>query len=142
MVINKVCHCCKLQLSAVDFGINKSRPDGLQGTCKACKKQYNKKHYIQNKKLYKTRAKESRKIYIDWFQSLKSSKQCEKCGEKHIACLQFHHRKPETKKFSIAEGIKNGYTKSTILKEIEQCDVLCANCHTKLHWDNNHEAIV
>src|ERR1017187_10213051 len=63
---------------------------------------------------------------------LKMGRKCQSCGEDHPACLHFHHRNPSEKEFGISRGITL-WSKKKILAEIEKCDVLCANCHAKLH---------
>ena len=64
---------------------------------------------------------------------------CVDCGETHPACLDFHHRDPKQKSFSIGkEGVK--FSKERILAEIAKCDVLCANCHRKRHWRNSGDS--
>jgi len=57
---------------------------------------------------------------------------CIKCGyNKNYAVLQFHHRDSSTKDF---EWIKLRLRKwSTVLKELDKCDLLCSNCHTEIH---------
>ena len=65
----------------------------------------------------------------DWFSSLKKTLHCQQCGE--TSCLEFHHRDPKTKSFSIAHFIN--HSKKLILEEIKKCDILCANCHRKIH---------
>lgn len=57
------------------------------------------------------------------------------CGELDPVCLQLHHRDPKTKKFTIS-NVMRSKSESQILKEIEKCDVLCANCHLKYHYLN------
>jgi hypothetical protein len=66
-------------------------------------------------------------------QQIKKSKGCALCSEKHPACLQFHHRDPTTKKEKVSSLISKG-RRSALMKEIEKCEILCANCHAKLHW--------
>lgn len=57
---------------------------------------------------------------------------CKVCGEPHFACLDFHHRDPKEKKFNI--GMQVGtYSLKKLRVEVAKCDVLCANCHRKLH---------
>jgi len=60
-----------------------------------------------------------------------------KCGENHPACLVFHHRNPEEKEFDIATAVRNGYGEVRLAKEIKKCDLMCSNCHLKLHWEEN-----
>lgn len=56
-----------------------------------------------------------------------------KCGyNKCEAALQFHHRNPEEKSFGIAaKGEARSWVKT--VKELDKCDLLCANCHAELH---------
>lgn len=69
-------------------------------------------------------------------QLIRSLKQggCSICGEKHIACLQFHHKDPSTKLFSVANAVSQKVPKDRIFNEINKCILLCANCHAKLHF--------
>lgn len=58
---------------------------------------------------------------------------CQICGyNKYIGALEFHHRDPKEKDFSI--GYK-GYTRSwkRVKKELDKCDLLCSNCHKEMH---------
>lgn len=58
---------------------------------------------------------------------------CQKCGYcTYIGALDFHHKDPEHKDFSIGQ---NGYTRAwdTVKKEIEKCLLLCKNCHCEEH---------
>lgn len=65
---------------------------------------------------------------------------CQKCPETHPAALQFHHRDPETKVFMISSktlAMPKKYPWDVIEAEVQKCDLLCGNCHAKLHsrWD-------
>lgn len=64
---------------------------------------------------------------------------CIRCGEDHPAVLDFHHRNPKEKEFSISWAILTERAKWRVIKEIEKCDVLCANCHRKHHWEERME---
>ena len=67
--------------------------------------------------------------------------QCSLCGETHPACLQFHHRNPAEKQFDIALAARKKPSLETLMAEVAKCEVLCANCHAKLHWkERNGEA--
>lgn len=62
---------------------------------------------------------------------LKKTLKCS-CGESHPACLDFHHRNPEEKEGCVASFVRYGSWK-IVEREIAKCDVLCSNCHRKLH---------
>jgi hypothetical protein len=47
--------------------------------------------------------------------------------------LLFHHRDPVTKCFSIAWAINHKISETRFWAEIEKCDIICQNYHTKLH---------
>ena len=65
----------------------------------------------------------------------KAKSGCVRCGEKHIACLEFHHRDPSDKEVTL--GSRAGHiSNEKLLAEIAKCDVLCANCHRKEHWND------
>jgi hypothetical protein len=66
-----------------------------------------------------------------WVYELKAGKACIICGETHNQCLDFHHRNPAEKLFGIKEGLQTSVGKAAILAEVEKCDILCSNCHTK-----------
>jgi hypothetical protein len=61
-----------------------------------------------------------------WDFLLKSS--CLDCGIKDARVLEFDHMRD--KKFNVSRAV-SGSTRSwnTILKEIEKCQIVCANCH-------------
>jgi len=69
-----------------------------------------------------------------WLHNYKKTLKCTKCGENHPATLDFHHRDPKDKIGSIAHSSCLGWGMKKLLKEIAKCDVLCANCHRKLHY--------
>ena len=74
---------------------------------------------------------------LDWFVQYCQEKQicCMVCGENDTACLDFHHIDPKQKDGSIAAGIRSrGWSKQRVLKEMQRCTVLCANCHRKHHY--------
>lgn len=58
---------------------------------------------------------------------------CQKCGyDRCMEALEFHHRDPAQKDFSISS---KGYTRSwkRVREELDKCIMLCANCHRELH---------
>ena len=68
-----------------------------------------------------------------WFREFKKTLKCERCPESHPGALDFHHLDPTVKDSTIKDLVRTG-TRQQILDEIGKCQVLCANCHRKLHW--------
>ena len=65
---------------------------------------------------------------------------CQKCGyNKCEGALQFHHRNPEEKEFSLSQINLNDteITLNKIIQEIDKCDLLCANCHAEEHYSED-----
>ena len=68
----------------------------------------------------------------------KTGKKCSMCSETHPACLSFHHKDPKTKLFCVAESPRLGLTIQQVMDEIAKCELICHNCHSKLHWNEDH----
>lgn len=59
--------------------------------------------------------------------------QCQTCGyKKCLAALDFHHINPKEKDFVISRK-KHRSDWSLIKKELDKCELLCANCHREEH---------
>lgn len=58
---------------------------------------------------------------------------CEKCGCEEPECLDFHHLIDKNDEIARLK-----YSRMSILeKEVEKCILLCANCHSELHYENS-----
>lgn len=51
---------------------------------------------------------------VQWFKEYKQTLSCIRCGEDHPACLQFHHRNPETKRIEVSVAVVSGWGIGTI----------------------------
>jgi hypothetical protein len=71
----------------------------------------------------------------EFYNQLKATLECARCGENHPATLQFHHRDPQKKDFNLSEAVNDGYSIERIKREVAKCAVLCANCHAKEHYE-------
>ncbi len=96
--------------------------------------EYQRKWFRNNRKTQYKRVKERSFRNRIWIHQYKSEQSCKECGISHPAVLDFHHRDGEKKKFSISQCKDSGLKR--IKAEIKKCDVLCANCHRLLHWEN------
>lgn len=90
------------------------------------------RYYYKNRQKEKQRTKNRTQMLKEWFKEYKKNFKCEKCGEDHPACLDFHHT--EEKQAGVNELVSRKNTsKRRIKEEISKCEVLCANCHRKEH---------
>ena len=56
------------------------------------------------------------------------------CGyNKCQSALELHHLKPEEKDFTIGQTLNKDL--KVILKELQKCVLVCANCHREIHSD-------
>ena len=96
--------------------------------------EYHRNWYKNNRNKKYAYNKNNKKKKQAWVNDIKSSRGCMFCGETHPACLDFHHREPEQKARAISTMARQGVSNERILEEMDKCDVLCANCHRKVHW--------
>ena len=89
----------------------------------------NKKYIMANKEKYNKTKKRHRTRVYEFIISLKNQP-CADCGQKfpHYIMEFDHIRGKREEKISDSQGI------SAILKEIEKCDLVCANCHCTREW--------
>lgn len=88
--------------------------------------------YRKNKEKQIDRQSERKREMREWVRTLKTN--CNRCPYDNPVALVFHHSDPSQKDISIAEAIGKGWGKQRILKEIEKCEVICANCHHVEHF--------
>ena len=131
----KTCYKCKQELDESCFGKNKNRYDGLQTTCKECRRKVNNEYYA-NSQIRKDTIKRNKTTNINKakeFVSAIKKTGCNFCNETEECCLDLHHIDPKQKEYSISRIVNSGHKLETIYKEIEKCIVVCSNCHRKIH---------
>jgi hypothetical protein len=89
---------------------------------------YNKPRSINSYFAQKQRGYERRLKAI----FLKGGK-CQKCLESRLPTLCFHHKKPETKSFGLDTRAFANLKWSSIVEELDKCELLCHNCHSIEH---------
>ena len=106
----------------------------------ACARRY----YLANKETMVRRASENNRVkrvrnraYVE---SIKlANPTCMDCKLDHPPWrLQFDHRPGEGKIHDVATLVQQAYGLKTIQAEIDNCDLVCANCHT----DRTHSRLV
>ena len=69
-----------------------------------------------------------------WIYEYQASRGCVVCGENDFRCLVFHHRDPSEKELSISQAVA-ALSLARVKKEVEKCEVMCANHHSILHYE-------
>ena len=60
---------------------------------------------------------------------------CSMCGyNKNIAALDFHHLNANDKSFKLDSRKLSNTRLDVLLKELDKCTLLCANCHREHHY--------
>jgi hypothetical protein len=77
-----------------------------------------------------SKSKRAYKRSVKWrlAQIIKLSSGCKDCGyNDHAVALQFDHLRD--KRANVSNMIRSDYSWDQIKKEIDKCEVVCANCH-------------
>lgn len=127
--------CNKCETLKEDSEFHKSKKKGLQAFCKACRKTIDHAYWkiraldpvaMSTKQAYgKSRIKERHEMMFQYFME----HPCVDCGETDPIVLTFDHIRD--KHFNVSDGMRQGYSMSTIWAEIAKCEVRCGNCHLR-----------
>lgn len=132
----KVCNRCKETKSLDEFG---KKGNGIQPYCRPCNKNHSKEYYAKNKEKQKKQIYASRKIRIEntkkYIRELKESTPCKDCSKKYpYYVMDFDHQ--HSKEFLISKATDEGISLEKIKKEIDKCEIVCANCHRIRTFNN------
>ena len=131
----KKCTLCKEEKPLTEFNKKHTTKDGLQNICKLCSRERSKRYYRENKEkhlavIYKNRKKyvaRNRKYAWNWLET----HPCVDCGETDIVVLEFDHKDGSDKKGEISLALRDQWSFIRLKKEIDKCEVRCANCHRR-----------
>lgn len=126
-----MCRRCNTEKFDDAFGRKKNK---LQAYCRDCNRSYEREHYRNNTDVYRDRRndyaqKQSGEVFLNLIDYLKQHP-CVDCGEADVIVLQFDHVRGE-KTHNIADLLHGRTRWVTVEREIEKCDVRCANCHIR-----------
>ena len=108
------CNTCGQYKTLDHFYFSKGKLS--QKVCKECVRQRERDKY------------QSKQLELNEF---KHNHTCVKCGCSKYYLIDFHHLNPAEKDFTISD---NSHAKiETLMKEIDKCVPLCANCHREFH---------
>lgn len=103
--------------------------------CKNCSREYVKEHYRKNKQYYLNKAKINNRLrknkMYQYIGNYLKNHPCIDCGEIDICVLEFDHKDKNLKIDHVSKIVSNIRSFELLKKEIEKCDVRCANCHRR-----------
>ena len=128
----KTCYICGEQKPFEKFGKNSRTSDGLQIKCIECKREYERLNYLENvlqrqaqRKIIRTKSSVRNKNFVlDYL----SKHPCVDCGNTNVIVLDFDHINND-KEHNVSDMTHRGWSLNNLKKEIEKCEVRCANCH-------------
>lgn len=131
--MEKRCSTCEEIKPIEAFSKNAAKKDGHTTTCESCTIAYRKGHYTRTKDKYKNSRAERRKLarktaqrFVYEFLVLHP---CMDCGETDIVVLEFDHQRDKIA--NISDLVRDGAPLATLRKEMEKCEVVCANDHRR-----------
>lgn len=138
----KVCCRCEKDLDINEYPFRNKEKNIRHSACKVCWKDIRKESYNKNKDNTLKRNRRNRKKARNWYNEYKTKLKCDNCEENHPACLDFHHTNVTDKKVEVSKLINTTISIESIIREIEKCIVLCANCHRKLHYNEKNGSVL
>lgn len=124
---DKKCSKCGMVKPAEEFNFRHRERGVRHSYCRECGKALTRSHYRREKRSYLSR---NLRAYAERRQMVVEAKSrpCADCGIQYsYYVMDFDHRDGRLKKFAL--NSVDRVTKRAILREIEKCDVVCANCH-------------
>ena len=126
------CGRCKQTRPLEEFAWRRKARGQRDNYCRTCRADYKQKHYAANRERYivnavrrKQELSTERVAYLIEYFALHP---CADCGERDPLVLEFDHI--GTKRFTIGQNLRDRNWQS-LLDEIAQCEVVCANCHRR-----------
>lgn len=92
---------------------------------------YAREYYKRNPQRWIEKNKKRKKEIYKFISEYKRKNGCKLCDENEPVALDFHHIN-KNKEINLAHAQTRMWGKTRILKEINKCVVLCANCHRKV----------
>lgn len=141
--MKKICTKCNKEKLLTDFNFRNKKEGIINNCCRLCSKNYYSNFYQENKEKEKARAYSNTILIRDrnrlFLSNYLDNNPCVDCGEKDIITLDFDHVRGIKYK-DVSQMAWSGCGIDLIKKEIDKCDVRCANCHRRKtakqfgHW--------
>ncbi|HKS69046.1 MAG TPA: hypothetical protein VJQ45_01400 [Ktedonobacterales bacterium] len=134
LVAMKVCTKCGPPAQPIENFAIRSRAKGTrQYVCRNCQNEYVRQHYQTHRAKYIEKARlrnagVSRTTTAFVVEYLRHHP-CVDCGESDIVVLEFDHLRD--KFLEVSALCVGGYSLEAVKREIDKCEVVCANCHRR-----------
>lgn len=130
----RICSKCGLSKDETEFPFRNKIQDTRHSYCLLCGRSLSKNHYTNNIRYYVRKASLRRKERLNdinekLFDYLEQHS-CIDCGESDPVVLEFDHVRGE-KSYNVSAMGWLVLSWNSLLKEIEKCEVRCANCHRR-----------
>lgn len=130
----KRCTICHKEQPLTEFHWRNKANSKRHGRCRMCKHKIDNKAYRTNHKNRKQQIRTTRKSLLErnrkFILDYKSNHPCVDCGESDPIVLDFDHLRD--KEAIIAHLVVSGCSIERIQKEIDKCEIRCANCHRRI----------
>ena len=134
----KRCCTCQAVLPRSEFNRRAAAADGLQSRCRACARTWYERNRAAHIANVARRNARYRLVLVDLLGTYLTSHPCIDCGESDLRCLEFAHRDRSTKSANVSTLFRYFRSWEVLLREIEKCDVRCANCHSRMTAAENN----
>lgn len=133
-VETKVCTKCGPPAQPIDNFAIRNRARGTRSpVCKTCQNVYGRAHYQTYRAKYIQKARrrnaEQTRINTEFLVDYLRRHPCVDCGESDIVVLEFDHLRD--KRAVVGDLVTSGYSLEKVKREIDKCEVVCANCHRR-----------
>jgi hypothetical protein len=126
------CSACGEFKAAEEFAWRRRERQQRDCFCRRCRAAYGRAHYQANRRRYIEQAtRHKQRLMLDrtrWLIEYFRINPCADCGESDPIVLEFDHLRD--KSFAIGPQLSQR-SWTSILAEIEKCEVVCANCHRR-----------
>lgn len=133
LICVKTCRDCGVEKDVTELVTENRRGRvDVRPWCKECKRAWMKSYNSTEKRKAdrKSRNVAKRDELIKWFAALKEASPCLDCGQSYRwYVMDYHHRDRRTKRAVVYKVLTNTLSKTSTLREIAKCDLLCSNCH-------------
>ena len=143
-----ICITCGEEKAEEQFSWRWQAQGVRQKVCKACRKieisQWYERHKEEHLLNVRKNTDAQRQVLREYIRAYLAQHPCVECGESDLVVLEFDHL--SDKERAVSEMVGRGVSIEKLQREIEKCQVLCANCHRRKttrerHWFKDDQTL-